>query len=67
MSMSFECKRGGVSCRAKITGATEDEVLNKAVEHAKKAHAIDLTQSRTLVNYAKSLVRDESGGAPGSV
>jgi predicted small metal-binding protein len=56
---SFECAHGGVPCKAKVTGASEEEVLAKAVEHAKKAHGIDLTVSSTLARYAKSLIRDE--------
>lgn len=55
---SFECKDGGVVCRARISGATEDEVLAKAVEHAKKAHGVDLTTSKTLARYAQSLIRE---------
>lgn len=57
-SKTFECKHGGVICSAKITGATEDEVLAKAVEHARKRHGVDLTVSKTLAEYARSLVRD---------
>lgn len=64
MAKSFECRHGGVVCRAKVTGATEDEVVGKAVEHARKVHGIDLTQAQTLARYARSLVRDESGGEP---
>ena len=59
MTKSFQCAHGGVPCNAKITGETEDEVLAKAVEHAKKAHGVDLTQSKTLAKYAQSLIRDE--------
>lgn len=55
---SFECKHGGVVCRARITGETEDEVVAKAVEHARKAHGVDLAASKTLAAYARSLVRD---------
>lgn len=55
---SFECKHGGVVCGARITGETEAEVLEKAVEHARKAHGVDLAQSKTLAEYARSLVRD---------
>jgi predicted small metal-binding protein len=60
MAKSFECANGGVVCRAKLTGETEEEVLAKAVAHARQAHGVDLTQSTTLANYAKSLIRDES-------
>lgn len=56
---TFECRHGGVVCGAKIHGETEDEVLVKAMAHAKKVHGVDLAQSQTLRRYAKSLVRDE--------
>jgi len=59
---SFQCSDGGVPCRAKVTGETDEEVLTKAVEHAKKAHGIDLTVSKTLAGYAQSLIRDDSAG-----
>ena len=59
MTKSFECRDAGVPCRAKVTGNTEDDVLQKAVEHARKAHGIDLTVSKTLVGYARSKIRDE--------
>ena len=60
MAKSFECASAGVVCRAKVTGETEEEVLAKAVEHAREAHGVDLTQSSTLANYAKSLIHDDS-------
>ena len=59
MAKVFECKHGGVVCGAKIRGESEDDVLRKAIEHAKQAHGVDLTQSQTLARYAQSLVRDE--------
>jgi len=59
---SFQCSHGGVPCNAKVTGDTDEEVLAKAVEHAKKTHGIDLTVSKTLAGYAHSLIRDEGGG-----
>ena len=57
-TFSFECKDAGVVCRAKITGATEEEVLAKAVEHAREKHGVDLTQSTTLARYAQSAIRE---------
>lgn len=56
---TFECRDAGVPCRAKITGATEEEVLQKAVEHAREKHGVDLTQANTLARYAHNLIRDE--------
>ncbi len=60
VAKSFECKHGGVVCGARIVGETEDEVLAKAIEHAKKVHGVDLTQSQTLARYAQSLIRDRA-------
>lgn len=57
---SFSCEHGGVVCNATVTGETEDEVLAKAVEHAREAHGVDLAASSTLARYARSLIRDES-------
>ena len=59
MAKTFECRHGGVVCGAKIRGETEDEVLRNAIEHAKDAHGIDLSQSKTLARYAQSLIREE--------
>lgn len=60
MTKSFECKHGGVPCRAKITGETEEEVLAHAVEHARTVHKVDLTQAKTLARYAQSLIREDA-------
>jgi predicted small metal-binding protein len=60
MAKTFECRHGGVVCGAKIRGDSDEEVLRKAVEHAKQAHSVDLTQSQTLTRYAQSLIRDEA-------
>jgi predicted small metal-binding protein len=59
MTKTFECKHGGVVCRAKIRADTDEEVLRRAVEHAKKAHGVDLSQSKTLAAYAQSLIHEE--------
>ena len=57
---SFACRDAGVICRATVTGETEEEVLAKAVEHAREKHGVDLAQSSTLANYAKGLIRDDA-------
>lgn len=57
---SFACRDAGVVCKARVTGETEEEVLEKAVEHAREAHGVDLSQSSTLANYARSVIRDDS-------
>src|SRR5438552_14025404 len=55
----FECQHGGVVCRTKLRGESEDEVLRMAVAHAKQKHGVDLSQSKTLARYAQSLIREE--------
>jgi len=57
---SFACRDAGVICKARVTGETEEEVLAKAVEHARDKHGVDLTQSSTLATYAKGLIRDDA-------
>ena len=61
MAKSFKCADAGVVCNAKVTGESDEEVLAKAVEHAKQAHGVDLTQSTTLAGFARSLIKDEGG------
>lgn len=55
---TIACGQGGIVCGAKVSGETEDETLEKAVEHAREKHGVDLTQSRTLTRYARSLLRE---------
>jgi predicted small metal-binding protein len=59
VTKSFRCADAGVVCGAKITGETEDEVLAKAIEHAREKHGVDLAASSTLANYARSAIRDD--------
>ena len=63
MAKSFRCQDAGVVCRAEITGATEEEVLAGAVEHARTAHGVDLAQSTTLASFARSLIRDDAAAS----
>ena len=60
MTKTFACRHGGVVCNAKLEGETGDEVLAKAVEHAKSVHGVDLTQAKTLARYAQSLIREKA-------
>jgi len=55
----FACADAGVVCKAEVTGRTEEEMLGKAVEHARTAHGVDLARSTTLANYARGLIRDD--------
>jgi predicted small metal-binding protein len=64
LTKSFRCADAGVVCRAKITGETEEEVLEKAVEHAREKHGVDLTSSATLARFAQGAIRHEDAPAP---
>jgi predicted small metal-binding protein len=66
LSKSFRCADAGVVCGAKVTGETEDEVLQKAVAHAKEKHGVDLTSSTTLAKFAQSAIRDDHQPAEAS-
>jgi predicted small metal-binding protein len=59
VTKSFACADAGVPCRAKVTGETDEEVLEKANAHAIEKHGIDLSTSRTLAAYAQSRIKDE--------
>jgi predicted small metal-binding protein len=57
---SLSCRDTGIVCKARVTGETDEEVLAKAIEHAREDHGVDLTQSTTLAKYARSMIRDDS-------
>jgi predicted small metal-binding protein len=58
MAQTIECRHGGLVCGARVEGETEEEVVQKAVEHAREKHGVDVEQSQTLVRYLRSLVRE---------
>lgn len=60
MAKTFECRHAGVACDATVRGQTDEEVMTKAIAHAREAHGVDLAQSKTLIRYAHGLVRDEA-------
>ncbi len=58
MTKTFACRDAGLSCGARVSGETEQEVLDKAVEHAREKHGVDLSQADTLARFAQGLIRD---------
>lgn len=56
----MKCSHGGLVCKEVVRGETEEEVLARAVEHAREDHGVDLTQANTLARYAQSLIHDEA-------
>jgi predicted small metal-binding protein len=59
VTKSLRCADTGIVCGATVTGDTEEEVLEKAAEHAREDHGVDITRSTTLVNFARGAIRDE--------
>jgi predicted small metal-binding protein len=59
VTKALRCQDTGIVCGAEVTGETEEEVLAKAVEHARSDHGVDLTASSTLADYARSCIRDK--------
>ena len=57
MAKLVRSRDGGFDCNEVVRGQTEDEVLQKAGEHAKQAHNIDVTPE--LAQQVRALIRDE--------
>lgn len=56
MAFEFGCKTAGSAYNWKARGATEDEVLARVVEHARKKHKVK-TATGTIASYLKSTLR----------
>jgi len=59
MAKVIECGSAGPICKAKVTGETDEEVLEKALAHARDDHGVDLSGSTTFANYLRSVIREE--------
>ncbi len=57
MEKVLKCKDVGVKCDFVARGKTEEEVLKKASEHAKKAHDVDEVTEEYLNSWRK-LIRN---------
>ena len=55
----FRCRDSGMNCDFVATGATDDEVLRKAGDHAASVHHLEVTQE--LASRVVSLIHDEDG------
>ena len=56
MAYEFGCRAAGSACDWKARGATEEEVLRKVVDHARRKHHVT-TATDTIVSYLRSTLR----------
>ncbi len=57
MAYEFKCADAGATgCRWKAKGNSEEEVMAKVDEHAKKAHNVQ-TPTETIRSYLRSTIR----------
>jgi predicted small metal-binding protein len=59
VAKTISCADGGIVCNATVRGETDEDVIAKAAEHAREKHGVDVTQSKTLVNYVRTLIRED--------
>jgi predicted small metal-binding protein len=57
MAKVLRCKDAGFDCGEEIRAETEEEVLQKAAEHAKKVHNLDVTPQ--MAAQVRALIKDE--------
>jgi predicted small metal-binding protein len=57
MAKVIYCKDGGLDCPEVVRGQTEDEVLQKAAEHAKSVHNMQVTPE--MAQQVRALIKDE--------
>ena len=58
MGKVLKCREVGVDCDFEARGATEEEILQKAADHAKKDHGMAEIPSELLAKV-KAAIRDE--------
>ena len=56
MAYQFGCPEAGSACKWRTRGATEEEVLAKVAEHARKVHKVK-QPTDTIMNYLRSTLR----------
>ena len=58
MAKLLKCKDVGIDCDFVTRGKTEDEVLKKAAEHARKDHGVKRV-TKDYIDSWKKLIRNE--------
>lgn len=56
MAKELRCRDVGMDCNAVIRGQSEDEVMKKAVEHARSVHGLQKIDDQ-MAKKVKSLIR----------
>jgi predicted small metal-binding protein len=54
---TLHCSEAGFECNAVVQANTEEEVLQRAAEHAKSVHHVDVTPE--MAAQIKTLIREE--------
>ncbi len=58
MAKMFRCSDTGMSCNAEIRGNTEQEVIEKAKEHARDVHNMALRSDDTTMKKVRQAIKD---------
>jgi predicted small metal-binding protein len=61
MAKIIRCREVGVDCDFEARGATEQEVLDKAAQHGRTAHGIEVLPPE-LVEKVRAAIREEPEG-----
>jgi predicted small metal-binding protein len=56
---TLNCRDAGFDCEGEIRGATEEEILTQAAEHARTEHNVQQV-SPELAEQLRKLIRDEA-------
>jgi predicted small metal-binding protein len=60
VAKTITCAHGGIVCNATVRGDSEEDVLEKALTHARDDHGVNAAESKTLTNYLRSLIREDT-------
>lgn len=53
---TLQCSDAGFDCKATVTAATEEEVLQQAAAHAQTVHGVTVTPE--MAEQIKTLIKD---------
>ncbi len=56
MAYEFGCPTAGSDCSWKVAGATEEAVMAKVADHARKVHKVK-TPTGTIMSYLRSTLK----------